>query len=93
MNKENLISAEEFERRFDNGESVLEYCDLTKVESAVPEHQSVNLELPQWMVKGLDKEAQRLGVTRQSIIKTLLSNIHINNTNKISKTNQTTTKT
>ena len=33
MKKENLISAEEFERRFDNGESVLEYCDLSKVES------------------------------------------------------------
>lgn len=73
MNKENLISAEEFERRFDDGESVLEYCDLTKVESAAPEQQPVNLELPRWMVKGLDKEAQRLGVTRQSVIQTWLA--------------------
>ena len=73
MKKENLISAEEFERRFDNGESVLEYCDLTKVESAALEPQRVNVDLPRWMVKGLDKEAQRLGVTRQSVIKTWLA--------------------
>lgn len=73
MKKEKLISAEEFERRFDNGESVLEYCDLTKVESASLETQSVNVDLPRWMVKGLDEEAQRLGVTRQSVIKTWLA--------------------
>ena len=73
MKKENLISAEEFESRFDNGESVLEYCDLTKVESAALEPQHVNVDLPRWMVKGLDKEAQRLGVTRQSVIKTWLA--------------------
>ena len=73
MKKENFISAEEFERKFDNGESVLEYCDLTLVESAALEHQRVNVDLPLWMVKGLDKEAQRLGVTRQSVIKTWLA--------------------
>ena len=73
MKKEGFISAEEFERRFDNGESILEYCDLTKVESAAPEHKRVNVDLPLWMVKGLDKEAARLGVTRQSVIKTWLA--------------------
>jgi hypothetical protein len=33
------------------------------------EQRRVNVDFPSWMVDSLDREARRLGVTRQSIIK------------------------
>jgi CopG antitoxin of type II toxin-antitoxin system len=63
------ITAEEFDRRFDAGEDVSEYIDWSKAEriNAVPKR--VNVDFPTWVVNGLDREAQRLGVTRQALIK------------------------
>jgi hypothetical protein len=73
MKKENSISDEEFERRFDNGESVLEYCDLTKVQSATFSQKRVNVDMPVWMISGLDREANRLGIARQAVIKSWIA--------------------
>lgn len=63
------ISAEEFDRRFDNGEDVSEFVDWSKATRPNLEAKRVNVDFPTWMVRGLDKEAQRLGVTRQALIK------------------------
>ena len=65
------ISAEEFDRKFDAGEDISEYLNFG---SAVRpyKHQRLTLDLPGWTVLALDKEADRIGITRQSLIKTLI---------------------
>jgi hypothetical protein len=57
------ITAEELDRRFDAGESIMEYADL---DTAVFR---VNVDFPAWTVSERDKESTRLGVSRQSLIK------------------------
>jgi hypothetical protein len=63
------ITAEELDEKFDNGEDVSEYFDLTKARRPNLEARRVNVDFPAWMVERLDREARRLGVTRQSVIK------------------------
>lgn len=63
------MKAEEFDRRFDDGEDVTAELDLTKVRRPGEEPRRVNVDFPSWMVDALDREARHLGVTRQSIIK------------------------
>lgn len=67
------ITAEEFDARFESGEDVLEYCDLEKIERPDLKPKRVNVDFPSWIVSRLDKEAMRLGVTRQSLIKLWIS--------------------
>jgi hypothetical protein len=65
-----VITAEEFDRIFDEGEEdILQYCDMSTLRRPGLEPQKVNVSLPSWMVRSLDSEADRLGVTRQAIIK------------------------
>ena len=64
------ITAEEFDKKFDDGEEdILQYFDLSKAERPNQAPKRVNVDFPLWVVNGLDREAQRLGVTRQSLIK------------------------
>lgn len=63
------ITAEELDEKFDNGEDVSEYFDWSKARRPNQEPRRVNVDFPAWMVRDLDKEAGRLGVTRQSLIK------------------------
>ncbi len=63
------MKAEELDRKFDDGEDVLEYFDLSTVSRPGLETKRVNVDFPQWMVDALDREAQRLGVDRQAMIK------------------------
>ena len=63
------MKAEEFDKKFDNGEDIIEYLDLKKAKRRGQEQKRVNVDFPIWMIRSLDKEAKRLGVTRQSIIK------------------------
>jgi len=63
------MKAREFDKRFDNGEDVSKYLDMTKARKPKQEHKRVNVDFPLWMIHLLDKEARRLGVPRQSIIK------------------------
>lgn len=67
--KTNTITAEEFDRRFDNGEDVSEYFDWSKARRPGLEPKRVNVDFPAWVVNSLDREARRLGVTRQALIK------------------------
>ncbi len=59
----------EFDRRFDAGEDVSGELDLKAARRPGHEQRRVNVDFPVWMVESLDREARRLGVTRQSIIK------------------------
>lgn len=63
------ITAEEFDRRFDDGKDVSEYLDWSSVRRPGQELKRVTIDLPGWTLMRLDKEAQRLGVTRHALIK------------------------
>jgi hypothetical protein len=67
------MNSSEFDQRFDEGESVLEALDLSGARRRRLEQKRVNVDFPVWMVEQLDREASRLGVTRQSIIKVWLA--------------------
>jgi len=63
------MKVKEFDRKFDEGEDVSQYLDLSKGRRPAQEKKRVNVDFPLWMIHLLDKEAKRLGVPRQSIIK------------------------
>lgn len=68
------ISTEEFDRKFDEGkEDITRYLDESSARKVVTKRRVVNVDLPIWMIEDLDHEADRLGVTRQSIIKVWLA--------------------
>ena len=67
------MKAEEIDKKFDAGESIVEYLDLSKARRPELEQKRVNVDFPLWMIHSLDKEAKRLGVPRQSIIKIWLA--------------------
>lgn len=63
------MKAKEFDAKFEKGENLTPYLDLTKARRPDQEQRRVNVDFPNWMIHSLDREADRLGVTRQSIIK------------------------
>ena len=67
------MKAKTFDRKFDSGEDIAVHLDLERASRPRLEQRRVNVDFPSWMIDGLDKEAKRLGVTRQSIIKVWLS--------------------
>ena len=67
------MKAKEFDAKFERGEDVIPYLDLTKARRPGQEQRRVNVDFPNWMIQSLDREARRLGVTRQSIIKVWIS--------------------
>ncbi|NBD16613.1 MAG: CopG family transcriptional regulator [Cyanobacteria bacterium] len=67
------MKAEEFDRKFDNNEDITPFLDLSLAHRPGNEPQAITLNLPQWMLEAIDQQAQRLGVTRESIIKVWLA--------------------
>ncbi len=64
------MKARQFDKKFDEGKKdISKYLDLSKSRRPHQEQKRVNVDFPLWMVHLLDKEAKRLGVPRQSIIK------------------------
>lgn len=63
------MKAAELDKKFDDGEDITEYLDLDKIRHPNWETRRINVDFPSWMLKSLDGEAKRLGVTRQAIIK------------------------
>ena len=63
------ISTAEFDRKFDDGEDMSDYVDWSKARRPALEPKRVNVDFPAWVVADLDREARRLGVTRQALIK------------------------
>jgi len=67
-----IITAKEFDDKFDNGEDISEYLDFSKAirpNALKTDTKKVNVDFPKWVIESLDKEAKKIGVTRQSIIK------------------------
>ena len=67
------MKATEFDAKFDRGEDITEFLDLSRAKRPGHEQKRVNVDFPIWMIEALDREAKRLGVTRQSIIKVWLA--------------------
>ena len=63
------MKAEDFDHKFDDGESIIEYLDLSNIKRFNSEEQTIALEFPSWMIEALNQESQRLNLPLQAIIK------------------------
>ena len=63
------VKASKFDREFDEGKDVSRYLDVSKARRPGLEQRRVNVDFPVWMIESLDREAARLGVPRQSLVK------------------------
>jgi hypothetical protein len=67
------MKAYEIDKEFDENNDITEYLEISKSRRPEQEQKRVNVDFPLWMISLLDKEAKRLGVPRQSIIKVWLA--------------------
>ena len=67
------MKAKNFEEKFESGDEILQHLDLSKAKRPMQKQKRINVDIPEWMVDSLDREAGRVGVTRQSIIKVWLA--------------------
>ncbi|MBX9877565.1 MAG: BrnA antitoxin family protein [Candidatus Obscuribacterales bacterium] len=78
------MKAKDLDKKFDSGEDISAYLDKSKARRPGHEQQRVNVDFPVWVVNALDLQANRLGVTRQSVIKMWiaerLDQLHTGNT-------------
>jgi len=63
------MKARDFDQRFDDGEDMSEHVDWSQARRPNLETKRVNVDFPAWVVEGLDRQAKRLSVTRQALIK------------------------
>ena len=67
------MKAKDFDKKFEEGqEDIVDDLDLSTVRRVNQEQKRINVDFPAWVVESLDREAARIGVTRQSIIKVWL---------------------
>lgn len=67
------VKAKELDKKFEAGEDITRYLDLSQARRPGHEQRRVNVDFPIWMIQSLDREASRLGVPRQSLIKMLIA--------------------
>lgn len=63
------MKAEDFEKKFEAGEDITLHLDIGKARRPRQETKRINIDFPLWVIQKVDKEATRLGVTRQSLLK------------------------
>lgn len=64
------MKAKAFDQKFDDdNEDIINDLDLSTLKRPNQKQKRVNVDFPVWIIDSLDKEADRIGVTRQSIIK------------------------
>jgi len=64
------MKAKDFDKKFDDNKSdIINDLDLSTLKRPNQTQKRVNVDFPSWVIESLDKEASRVGVTRQSIIK------------------------
>ena len=69
------MKAKDFDQKFDAGEDLTPYLDLSKAKRIGAERQSISIDLPVWMLERINQEASRLGVTPQESSKPPWRNI------------------
>ncbi len=67
------MKAKNFEKQFDEDVDITSSLDVSKAKRVLQEQKRVNVDFPTWMIESLDREARKLGVTRQSVIKVWLA--------------------
>jgi hypothetical protein len=67
------MKAKKFEQQIDESADITASLDLTKAKCVLREQRRVNVDFPTWMIDSQDREASKLGVTRQSVIKVWLA--------------------
>jgi predicted DNA binding CopG/RHH family protein len=67
------MKAKKFEQQFDKDVDITASLDLSMAKRVLQEQKRVNVDFPTWMIDSLDREASKLGVTRQSVIKVWLA--------------------
>jgi hypothetical protein len=67
------MKATEFDQAFEAGEDVSDRVDWSRARRPNVETRRVNVDFPAWVVEGLDRQAKRLGITRQALIKTWIA--------------------
>ena len=67
------MKAKKFEQQFEDGADITASLDLSKARRVQQAQKRVNVDFPTWMIDSLDREASKLGVTRQSVIKVWLA--------------------
>ena len=67
------MKAKTFDKQFDEGADITAALDLSSARRVLQVQKRVNVDFPTWMIESLDREAGKLGVTRQSIIKVWLA--------------------
>jgi len=67
------MKAKDLDNKFDAGEDIIRHLDLSKAHRPAQAQKRVNVDFPIWMIRSLDREASRLGVPRQSLIKVLIA--------------------
>ena len=71
------LTAEQIDKKFDDGEDVLEYFDLENPQVNAPlrsiEQKRVTLTMPEWMIQRVDKQATDLAISRNAVINTYLA--------------------
>jgi len=67
------MKAKDFDKKFDDGEDITPLVNKNQAHRLNQDIKRVNVDFPQWMIDSLDKQARRLGVTRQSIIKLFIA--------------------
>jgi biotin operon repressor len=63
------MKAQEFDEKFEAGEDLTSELDFSKARRVNQESKRVNIDFPSWVVDGLDKQAKRLGISRQALVK------------------------
>ncbi len=73
------MKATEFDQKFDQGEDIIPYLDLTQakrplkqLKQSLQQKQSLNIELPQWMIEQLNQQAQKQGINTDILIENYL---------------------
>ena len=68
------MKAKYFDKKFDDNKvDVIDDLDLSTIRHPNQAQKRINVDFPIWIIDSLDKEAKRVGVTRQSIIKVWLA--------------------
>jgi|APDOM4702015191_1054821.scaffolds.fasta_scaffold608879_1 predicted DNA binding CopG/RHH family protein len=74
------MKAEELDKKFDEDEDILDYCDLATAKRPGLEISNLTINLPQWLLTAIEKEAQKIGVNTQAMIKFRLAEYYSNKT-------------
>ena len=68
------ITVEEFDKMFDDAsDEIDDFVDFSKFEKRNLDLKRVNVDFPQWMIYALDRQAREIGISRQALIKTWIS--------------------